>query len=88
MAQRCLNLYPEFQSKDAKDTITLHGTPGLKLFATVGGGPINGLHKFKGLLYVVSGVTLYSVTSLGTIASIGQCSTGGRVVMANNGIEH
>jgi len=87
MAQRCLNLYPEFQSKDAKDTITLHSTPGLKLFVTVGTGPIQGTHKFKDLLYVVSGTTLYSVTSTGTVTSIGICSTGGRVIMDNNGID-
>ncbi len=87
MAQRCLNLYPEFQSKDAKDTITLHGTPGLKLFAKVGSGPIEGTHKFKGLLYVVSGIQLYSVNSSGAETYIGKCSTGGRVSMADNGID-
>jgi len=86
MAQRCLNLYPEQQSQEAKDKITLHGTPGLKLFGTIGNGPINGSHIMNGVLYVVSGSTLYSVNSSGTGTSIGTCSGGSRVSMADNGI--
>lgn len=85
-SQRCMNLYAEEQHPDAKDQLPLHGTPGTVLWATVGNGPIQAMEVMDGVLYVVSGGTLYSVNSAGTATSIGSCVSGsGRVQMATNG---
>jgi len=83
-AQKCVNLYPEKHSPDAKDLISLVGSPGLLLFSTIGNGPIQGLHTMDKVLYAVSGGTLYSINSNGTGTSLGFCGFG-RVSMADNG---
>ncbi len=74
---RLVNLYAELvDTKDGSAVGALYGCPGLTLVATVGAGPIRAeLVAKNGLLYVVSGDTLYSVTTsyaataLGTIGS-------------------
>ena len=85
-AQRCINLYPEFDPT-GKWVSALFGTPGLDLLATVGGGPIRGSELMGSLLYVVSGAELYSVDSTWTATLLGTMtsSISGPVSMANNG---
>src|ERR1700677_2614606 len=88
--QRCINLYPE---KDEMNTgkdgevMSLIGTPGLSLLATIGNGPIRGVwYLTTGVLYVVSGNTLYSVSSTWAATSIGTLfTTSGPVGMADDG---
>ena len=73
----CVNLYPEHQDGPKGPEISsLLSVPGKTLLATIGTGPIRGFCVANnGLMYVVSGNTLWSVTasyvttSLGTIGS-------------------
>ena len=85
-AQRLINFYAEAAPKDAKSPVVLYGSPGIKTFAaSVGGGPIRGLDVMNGLLYAVSGNTLYSVNSLGTATFLGEIDTSsGPVSMTHN----
>lgn len=87
-AQRVVNMYAEKQPPDAKTPIPLFGCPGLVLFASVGAGPIRGFANMAGLLYVVSGGTLYSVTSAGVVTALGGTISGSGVVsMDTNGTQ-
>ena len=90
--QRCINLYPELdETHMAKEGEigALVGTPGLKLLATLGDGPIRGVwYTSNGKLYVVSGSTLYKVASDWTHTTIGTLQTStGQVSMADNGAQ-
>lgn len=91
--QRCVNLYPEMDELGTgkeKEVASLVGTPGLKLLATVGAGPIRGTYTVSstGVLYVVSGNTLYSVDQLWNTTSLGTLITSsGPVNFADNGIQ-
>lgn len=87
-AQRVLNAYAERQPPDAKSQVTVHGAPGIILFATCGTGPIRGVKLLGGVLYVVSGGYLYSVTNDPTpvVTQLGgQISGSGVVSIADNG---
>jgi len=85
-AQECINLYPERSEAEGRAVAVLHGTPGLKSpLATPGDGPIRGMHVMDGILYAVSGTGLYSVTTGGTVVSLGSILGENRVTMqANN----
>jgi hypothetical protein len=87
-AQRCLNMYSEKQPQDAKSLIPVLGVPGLTSFAVCGTGPIRGMHIMNSILYAVSGGTLYSVSSTGTVTSLGSTIAGtGVVSMSDNGTQ-
>lgn len=89
-AQRLLNLYAERQPPDAKTQVSLHGVPGIATFASAGTGPIRGGILLGGLLYVVSGPWLYSITnaSIPVVTQLGgQILGSGVVSMADNGDE-
>lgn len=70
---RLVNLYPELvDTHDGRAPGALYGCPGLDLVVTVGIGPIRGqLVAANGLLYVVSGNTLYSVSTSYAVTAIG-----------------
>lgn len=82
-----VNLYPEKAEEGAKSRVTLHGTPGLTAFAVCGDGPVRGMHKMSGVLYVVSGSKLYSVDAFGVVIDLGNIDGGSRVSMADNGTQ-
>lgn len=85
-AQRCINLYYEPAGEETKTGGALYGTPGLKLFATIGSGRIWGMHVMGGLLYVVSGDNVYTVNSSGGATDLGTIGTVSNVViMSDNG---
>jgi hypothetical protein len=89
--QRCINLYPEFdESGQGKEheVASLAATPGLRLLATIGAGPIRGVFTTStGVLFVVSGNTLYKVTSAWATTTVGTLTTSaGQVSMADNGV--
>ncbi len=85
-ASRAINCYPEISREDSKSVISMIGSPGTALWATVGAGPIRGEHPFNGLMFVVSGNTLYSVTTAGVATALGALATSSGVVsMENNG---
>lgn len=90
-AQRCVNFYAEPQpdTAQAKSRVAVFGAPGIVAWVTVGTGPIRAMHPLDGLLYVVSGRSLYSidealtVTFLGTGIAIGN----NPVSVDDNGVE-
>lgn len=85
-ADRLVNLYPEIvETRQGKAVGALYSTPGLTLKLTVGGGPIQGFHLFKDLLYVVSGNVLYSVSGAWAVTEIGAVGGGGPVSIIDNG---
>lgn len=90
--QRCVNLYPELDELGTgkeHEVASLVGTPGLKLLATLGTGPVRATYLgSNGVLYAVSGNTLYSVSSSWVATSLGTLNTStGFVSMADNGIQ-
>lgn len=89
-AQRTVNLFPVLdETKNGKEVSALYGTPGLSLFSTCGEGSIRGVFcAANGRAFVVSGITLYEVTSDGTATSRGAMSSGSSVVtMDENGTQ-
>ncbi len=91
--QRCVNLYPEIDeigTGKEKEVAALLGTPGLRLLATVGAGPIRGMwNATNGQgFYVVSYNKLYKVSSLWVATELGTLSsTDGPVSIADNGLQ-
>lgn len=80
--QEAINCYLE---EDPTSGTVMYGTPGLTLFATVGGGPIRGMRVHNGSLYVVSGGKLYEIAPGGGSVILGSLSTEtGPVSMTNN----
>lgn len=87
-AQRAVNCYAEKEPEDAKTTVALFGAPGLVSLVTVGLGPIRNMHMMNGVLYVVSGQRLYSVTSSLVVTDLGGSITGSAYVsIADNGTQ-
>ena len=83
--QRLVNMYLQPKSEQAKSRTALHGTPGLKLWSTVGDGPCRGVIGMNGSLYIVSGGELYIVQQNGSSEYINDISGSGPVAMATNG---
>lgn len=65
---------------------SIYGGPGLTQFGSAGSGPIRGMHMFGGALCVVSGETLYTMTSDGVPTSRGTISGSDPTVIDDNGI--
>src|SRR6185437_11698884 len=87
-AQRMVNAYVEKEPPDAKSQIPIFGAPGLTQFAQCGIGPVRGMHVMGGVLYVVSGQILYSVSSTGVVTTLGGEVLGnGFVCMTDNGTQ-
>lgn len=85
-AQQCVNMYAENEPKNSKTEIAVLDHPGMVQFAVCGTGPIRGWRVLNGLLYVVSGPTLYSVTAAGVVTAVGGAVAGvGPVAMSDNG---
>ncbi len=89
-SQRLVNLYPEVHEAGPRkgNVARFVGTPGLRLRATLGDGPIRGVHRANtGQLFVVSGAYLYEVFShwTATQRSGVLASSSGRVTMADDG---
>lgn len=84
--QRLINLFLEANPAGAKGPTTLYGTPGLKLWSTVGEGPIRGMHLCAGVLYVVSGDKLYAIPSgaLKVATEVGTVLGTGSVMITSN----
>lgn len=89
--QRTINLYPEFNEMGTGkegEVAALVGTPGLRLLATVGDGPIRGTYKASNdRLFVVSGDSLYELDQDFNSTLLGALnSASGQVSIADNGI--
>lgn len=86
-AQRCVNLFLEVGGPGAKEPLSLLSTPGLTRRLQLPNAPaqIRGMQIFRGLLWVVSGDTLFSVTTAFVPTIIGKLATStGPVSMAIN----
>lgn len=85
---RSVNLYPELAPDGSKSVMALIGTPGTILWTSIGAKVIRGMHVFSGLLFVVAGNGLYSVSSSGSVSAIlgTLTTTAGRVAMKDNGL--
>lgn len=87
-SQRCVNMYLESQPAGSKDQAPIFSVPGLTQLAICGAGPIRGMWPMAGILYVVSGGNLYSVTRTGAVTLLGGTVTGtGNVSMSDNGTQ-
>ena len=84
---RMVNLFPEVIPEAGKEPGFLMRAPGLRRLATIGTGPIRGLWQLKNFLYVVSGSTLYKVTSAYAATSIGTVVGTGPVSISDNGTQ-
>lgn len=82
---RLVNCYAEQLPPDAKTPVLLTRTPGVTDWSTVGTGPIVGVLSALGLLFVVSGSSLYSVDSNKVATLLGSVGTPGNIQMATNG---
>ena len=84
---RMINLFPEVLPEDSggKTAAFLQRAPGLRLLATIGTGPIRGLHSYNNYMYVASGNSLYKVDSSYHAVLLGTLANDGPVSMADNG---
>jgi len=79
-----VNCFAEMANGDRRSDFAIMATPGLTEWADIGTGPIRGWDVVSGVLYVVSGNTLYSVDSLGSGTSKGTIIGTGPVAIASN----
>ena len=79
-----VNCFAEKADGDRREDFALITSPGLTEWANIGVGPVRGSIVCAGLLYVVSGTVLYSVTSGGVATSLGTILGTGPVRMACN----
>jgi hypothetical protein len=87
-AQKLVNLYAQDEPEDAKNIVSLIGTPGLKSYLTVGNGPIRGSIEMGGDLYVVSNSNVFKIDSLGVKTDLGAMNfVSGNVSIAENGTQ-
>lgn len=86
--QDTVNWVPVAAERSGSRTPTmLRGAPGMRTFCITGSGqPIRGAHNVEGLLLVVSGTTLYRVSTLGAATALGTIPGVERVSMAHNQI--
>lgn len=82
-AQVTKNIYPSIDP-EARTIVSLHAFPGLKSFATTQTAKDRGMHVANGVLYKVSGDTLYSINSSGTATSIGTIAGSGMCDFASD----
>lgn len=92
-AQVTRNFWPQQQpTEKGKSKYILEGYPGKKLFGTTTLGTDRGMFEHQGILYKVTGTTLYSVNSSGTHTSLGTIPGVERCIFAPIGsnivIEH
>lgn len=73
-AARCINLYPERNSRDAPVPMTYYQRPGLRpLVQAAEGGPVRGLYRASnGQGYAVIAQSLYAVTAAWGLLPLGQ----------------
>lgn len=79
-----VNCFAEKADGDKREDFALVATPGLTVWATVGAGPIRGAIVCAGVLYVISGNTLYAVATNGTATAKGTIAGSGPVAVAAN----
>lgn len=87
-AQKRVNLYVELHDDPESNGLTLYPTPGLTTFVNFGANPCRGAYGKDNLVYFVNANTLWEVAADGTTTNRGGLSTtGGRVDIADNGLQ-
>lgn len=82
-----VNCYSEMAEGDKADTFAVMAIPGIEVFTTLSGAPVRGEHVMQGILYVVSGTSLYKVEADGTKTNLGTIPGETPVMMADNGTD-
>lgn len=82
---RLVNVYA--QQTIGKGPVELLGCPGIASFATLGVGPGRGLFVMRGVLYAVSGTTLYRIDEFGSESVLGTIPGSTKCTFAGNGTE-
>ena len=82
---RLVNMFPESVPDGGKEAAFFMRTPGLRRLTTLGTGPVRGLWQFGGYGYVVSGQTVYKLSTDWTYTAIGTVSGTGPVSRSDNG---
>jgi len=83
--QECINLFIEIEKEGSQARRILRRFPGLKLFVNIGNGRIRGMKTVNGVLYVVAGTSLYSVSIVGVATSLGTVPGSNLASMAHDG---
>lgn len=84
--QRRVNVYYEIREDGEKAKISVYGTPGETLFATLP-NPVRGWSVFKNNMVAVAGSGVYTVNSSGTVTNIGTLQTSaGLTSQIDNGV--
>lgn len=87
---RALNLYAEIEeTQRGRSLLSLYGTPGLSLFATLPTGPVRGMYtNSDGRVFAVGGTGVYEVYADGSTPLLGSLLTHtGPVSMVDNGFQ-
>jgi hypothetical protein len=81
-----LNCYVEKAGEEGKTPWPLYAADGLQGFATLSGASagVRAMIVVAGVLYVVAGTSVYTVTAAGVVTSIGAIATTGPVYMRRN----
>ncbi len=82
---RLMNLFPEVSRE--KNDLILIGTPGYALWGNLPDYPLRAKLLNRGILYVISGGTLYSVTSAGAYTVLGHIDPAGVANVDTNGTQ-
>ncbi len=87
-AQRCVNLFLEYDDKSPRAPLALYGTPGLLRQWTFPAGPVRGAVVMAGNSYWVAGNAVYRRAPGGAQTTLGVISTStGRVGIVTNGAQ-
>lgn len=78
------NFYVEV-NQQGNEPVSFMPFPGLKPFATTGSGVSRGLGELDGILYAVTGTTLYKITSSGSSTAVGTVLGDGRCNFEEDG---
>lgn len=81
---RIINGFTEEVSDSPKTRYAIYGSAGLESWTNIPGGLCRGMIEAEGLLFVLSGSTLYKVTSAGVATSLGVVPGRDPVIMARN----
>lgn len=84
-----LNCFYEIRKDGDKNQLIVRGTPGTTIYITLPSAPIRGWHVVSNVLYVVAGLTLYTVGTNGAIATVGglDIASSGNVGISDNGVQ-
>jgi hypothetical protein len=87
-AQVCRNFKPKkIDNENALTKYMLDSYHGLKLFSSGGSEKDRGMHEHNGVVYKITGSTLYSVSSTGTQTSVGTIYGSNRCIFASIGTD-